>query len=400
MISQSESISWRQIEDLSGALQLVDVGQILSWKEAKRVVKLLSTEDLEVLVRHIAQRMPERMQSRLPQEILVETLLNLMAIKQDERLVQVFLESILEHSEREELCFYLVEIALNSEISEQSSEDEVFSMAVSLICELGLAVFDVSVTYPGEFKRSSEIMDHISTYLLSVSNSNSNCIRFSLLNYFGTTEHGSLDKIGFNKIMGRFGHTVLDQLFDLLFKKKSEAIALQYLVENLPFILGGDMHAQRIVHETWKFYMLKKPERFGLFVQTFAKYLLAESHPAAVAARRVLCQHLGALLNVVSEVNHRELSREIICALALYKDEPLCRQVIYEIASQDGYRGMIKDLLAQLKSGQDKSKVIESAGRFVASKRGRKPSFQNAKGVLTISQVQFLGSQYPTAKAS
>src|SRR5690606_18318848 len=106
------------------------------------------------------------------------------------------------------------------------------------------------------------LLDHIATFLLSVSNANSSCIRLSLLHYFGVCERHSEQKVCFNRIMGRFGHTVLDHLFNLLFRKRSEAVALQYLVENLPHVLEADRHAQKIVHETFKFYMLKQPERF------------------------------------------------------------------------------------------------------------------------------------------
>src|SRR5690606_26461565 len=111
-----------------------------------------------------------------------------------------------------------------------------------------------------DFPKAQALLDHIATYLLSVSNTNSSCIRLSLLHYFGVTEHGSSNKLYFNRVMSRFGHTVLDHLFALLFRKKSEAVALQYLVENLPYVLGADRHSQRIVHETFKHYMLKEPE--------------------------------------------------------------------------------------------------------------------------------------------
>src|SRR5690606_41340755 len=113
--------------------------------------------------------------------------------------------------------------------------------------------------------------------------------------YFGVTEHGTVNHQSFNRIMGRFGHTVLDHLFNLLFKKRSEAVALQYLLENLAFFLEADRHSQRIVHETFKFYMLKQPERFVLFIQAFTEHLAVSGEDYDEAAR-VFMQHLVLLL--------------------------------------------------------------------------------------------------------
>src|SRR5690606_9680768 len=158
----------------------------------------------------------------------------------------------------DEACWPLVEIALSNELAEGTHDQDIFEMAVALVCELGISIQEYDRAYPGEFRRASALLDHIATYLLSVSNANSSCIRLSLLHYFGVTEHGAEQKICFNRIMSRFGHTVLDHLFNLLFRKRSEAVALQYLIENLPYVLEADRHSQKIVHETFKFYMLKQ----------------------------------------------------------------------------------------------------------------------------------------------
>lgn len=392
--------SWKQVETLDEAKRLVDVGSLIQWADVRRFRKLVTDEEFVEFIRHMAARLCERIEDRLALEIVIETLLITLAHAYEERFVQAFLEALLENGERSEACLKLVEISLTAEPSDSNNDEEVFAMAVSLVCELGIALRQLELDYPGQIDRAGAILGHISTYLLSVSNSNNNCIRFSLLNYFGTMEQQDKQKIGFNKIMGRFGHTVLDQLFTLLFRKKSEAIALQYLLENTPFILEGDMHSQRIIHETWKFYMLKKPQRFGLFVQTFARYLNAMAPEDSLEIRRVYCKHLGALINVASEVNHRGLARELALALIQFKDQDQCRFVYDEILKAPLLRREFRDLLVQMRDAESSAKVIESAARFSAVKRGRRPSFQNAHGTLTMNQVQFLGHQPLTAKAS
>lgn len=390
--------NWRDVASLDAALQMVDYGVILKWRDVKRLHKAFSKEEQMAFVQHIANRFCEPHETRLPEEIMVETLLNWLVHAKDESALQAFLEALLENPHRSAASIKLVEVALTTEISETEHDDDIFAMAVSLICELGLAIKEFGAQYPEHFNNPEAIFGHISTYLLSVSNTNNSCIRLSLLNYFGSTEQGTPNKIGFNKIMGRFGHTVLDQLFYLLFKKKTEAIALQYLLDNTPFILEGDRHSQRIVHETWKFYMLKKPERFGLFIQTFTRHLKTLDPVKTGFARRVFMQHLGALLKVVNEVNHKPLAREIICAMSELRDDSGCLEVVDQLVHDPMMRALYKDLLKEIVTGEDMQKVVDSTARFVNSKRGRKPSFQRVDHLLTISQVQFLGSQ--TAKAS
>ena len=47
---------------------------------------------------------------------------------------------------------------------------------------------------------------------------------------------------------------------------------MQFMRNNFGYLLGGGIACQKTIFETMKFYMLKKPERFCLFVQTFAEY--------------------------------------------------------------------------------------------------------------------------------
>jgi hypothetical protein len=393
---------WKSAEDLGACKFLVDRGVVLPWSEAKRLHKALSVRDMELLVSHLAVRMSERLDNRLAQEIIVECLIVLLANGSHEQILASFLETLLMQPRADEASAKVVEIALTTEPSESEHDDIVFSMSVSLVCELGLAIKDFTKAFPGQMPNAEKLLGHISTYLLSVSNTNNNAIRLSLLNYFGAIESGRTTRDGFNKVMGRFGHTVLEHLFYLLFRKKSEAIALEYLLENTPFVLEGDRHAQRIVHETWKFYMLKNPDRFGLFIQTFAAHLAStrETRPELATARINFCQHMGVLLTVVSKVNHKELAREIICALVLFRNDPNCAQTLTQMTSMAGLRDNIRALIKQVQDEKiDVNRVIETASRFVHTKRGRKPSFARSSGLLTVNQVHFLGQQ-PSAKAS
>ncbi|MFW7379446.1 MAG: hypothetical protein ACOH5I_11605 [Oligoflexus sp.] len=399
---QDQPNTWRSIKDLEEAKQLVDYGILLSWKDMRHVRKVMNVQEIEDLVRYFAVRLAERVESRLPEEILIESLLILMANSTEEEVLNAFLEELIQQPNRYEACVTLIELAITAEISDVDHFDDIFAFAVALICELGNLVQELERAYPGELGgKSAKLLDHISTYLLSVSNSNNNCIRLSLVQYFSSLEKGKSNKPGFNRIMSRFGHTVLEHLFTLLFNKKTEGVALQFLLENIPSILEADNHSQRILHETWKYYMLKKPERFALFIQTLTLHLKNNiPDEEAGVARKIFLQHLGILLKIVSEVNHKDLAREIMCSIAAFASEPYRPELIQALLGDHGIRDSFRKLLMKLNESQNAEQVLGEFDSFRSSKRGRKPSFAKSDKTRTIYQVTFLGHQQTAARAS
>jgi hypothetical protein len=399
--SQESSSSWKGLSSLDEAKHLVDVGALLTWKDYKQLRKIVASEaDLKEFVSYCAVRLAERVESRLPEEILIESLLVIFANAQDEEILVVFLQELLMQPNRFQACQILVELAITAEVSDAEHAEEIFSTAVALICELGHIIRLIQLQQPTELGVSGQkLLDHISTYLLSVSNSNDNCIRLSLLHYFGSLEKGKTHKAGFNRIMSRFGHTVLEHLFTLLFNKKTEAVALQFLLENIPFILEADDHAQTILQETWKHYLLKKPERFALFIQALTQYLAQMPDESARICRKTYLQHLALLLKKVAEVDHKELGREILSAIATFHREPFFPELIRILSRDLTIRESFRSLLRKMAESRDMSSVLGEADSFKSSKRGRKPSFAKTDKTRVIYQVKFLGQQL-SAKAS
>lgn len=182
---------------------------------------------------------------------------------------------------------------------------------------------------------------------------------------------------------------MLDHLFSLLFHKRSEAVALQFLLENLPYVFEADRHSQNIAHETFKYYMLKQPERFSLLIQAFADELVTKS-PEFEESRKTFLQYLAAMLRVASDVNHKQLAREFLSAIMKFAGHPYCNEVLTHIAGDEEVRKPFRDMLTQLRGGKTGS-YIEAAHHFRSSKRGRKPSFARAEGLGNLHQVHYPG---------
>lgn len=385
------SASWKGIKTVDQCKNLIDYGVMLKWRDMRTLRREFTEADEKEVIRHFALRLVERRGQRLQAEILVESVMIWLANAASETLLHTFLEQLFSQPGCDEASWALVEISLTSELSENSHDTDIFEMAVALICELGLAVQEYEKNYPGEFDRAQALLDHIATYLLSVSNTNSACIRLSLVHYFGVTEYALTNKQSFNRIMSRFGHTVLDHLFTLLFRKRSEAVALQFLLENLPYVLLADRHSQKIVHETFKYYMLKQPERFSLFVQAFSDDLVANRSMGFEESRRVFLQHLAAMLKVASDVNHKQLGREFITAILKFDQDAFCHELLAALGNEVEIRPVFIELIAQLQSGNEIEESDLAVAQFRSSKRGRKPSFARAEGLGTMHQVHYLG---------
>jgi hypothetical protein len=349
------------------------------------------TQDQQAqIIRHMVLRLCERADIRLSQEILVESLLIWLANAESEPLIVTMLEALFENPAAGRACQNMLEVVFSAEYAEKAHAIEIYNLSVVLVCELGFAIRAFDAQFPGELRNARQLLDRIATYLLSASNSSSDAVRLSLIHYFGETEQGSSDKPFFNRVMSRFGHTVLDNLFGLLFKKKVESVALQYLLENMPFVLEADHHTQVIIHESMKFYALKHPDRFGLFLNALANRVAALPADEYRAARRSLLMQFGALYRVVSEVNARELGRDVALGMCALKHDENFSVLVRDLMQDRSLRPQFQEMLRKIVESAQANLNPADAMVLKSVKRGRKPTLAKAGELGTVSQVSFL----------
>ncbi|NDE16334.1 hypothetical protein EBZ80_15520 [bacterium] len=382
--------SWRHCKTVAEAAHLVDVGIILGWKEGRHLTATFKEDDQVAIIRYMVNRLCERSEIRLSQEIIVESLLVWLANASSESMIAVMLEELFSNPRCEVTCKNIMEVVFSAEYADKDHSVEIYNLSVVLVCELGFAIQAYDLQFPGQLKGVRQLLDRVATYLLSASNSSSDAVRLSLIHYFGETEQGVTDKVYFNRLMSRFGHTVLDHLFAMLFRKKVEAVALQFLLENMPFILEADHHTQVIVHESVKFYALKNPDRFGLFLTALAERIEGMPEDHVKLCRRALLLQFSALFRVVSEVNVRDLGRDIVIAMAHLKADPTFVQVARELEGDPHLRPQFREMVQKLLHAA--SANLNPAELVVLKnvKRGRKPTLARTGEMGTISQVSFL----------
>ena len=390
--NSKKQTTWKNVTDIVEAKRLIDKGHLLTWNDGRHVYKVFGDTGCGEIVEHIAIRMGERFHDRLQSEILVESLYSILISAADEKVMISFLSALFNSDDFSAITKNLVEISLGGEVGEDELSKAVASSAVALICEIGLNIQKIEEAEPGRIEKSKALSDHIAAYLLSVSNTNVQSVRLSLLRYFSQVEYNSANKVNYSRLMGRFGHSIMEALFQQLFVKKSEKIAAQYLLENLPCALESQGDTQRILHETFKLYMLKEPERFCLFMHELGAHLISLSHEGELCpAASNYARHLVSLFKVTSDLGHRELAREVI--QELYKFAPFgeCASWTRELESSAEIKRFFRELVTEYRV-----KIVEAGkaqkviSQFRVSKRGRKPSM--TKGDYSfLEQVITLG---------
>jgi hypothetical protein len=391
-VTSKKQISWKNVTDIVEAKRLVDKGQLLQWGDGRHVHKVFGDSGCSEIVDHIALRLGERHNDRLSAEILIESLYSIMISSSDEKIMITFLNALFNSDDFTPITKHLVEISLGGEVGEDPLSKSVASTAVALICEIGLNIHRIEISEPGRIEKSRALSDHIAAYLLSVSNTNVQSVRLSLLRYFSQIEYDVKNKINYPKLMGRFGHSLMESLFQQLFVKKSEKIAAQYLLENLPCALESYGDSQRILHESFKIYMLKEPERFCLFMHELGDQLISISQEGQLCeAAGNYARHLISLYKVTSDLGHRELAREVLQELYKFAPYGECATWIRGLESSPEIKRFFREMATEYRV-----KVIESGktqkviSQFRMSKRGRKPSL--TKGDFSfLEQIITLG---------
>lgn len=387
-----KSLSWKNVTEITSAKKLVDMGYLLPWNEGRSITKVLGDDGCSELVKYIATRLGDRFSDRLAAEILVESLYAILTAASSEKIMIAFLEELFNSDQFENVTRHLVEISLGGEVADDELSKAVVSAAVALICEIGLNIQRVEEEDPGRIEKGKALSDHIAAYLLSVSNTNVQAVRLSLLRYFSQIEYGQTNKTNYTRLMGRFGHSIMEALFQQLFVKKSERIAVQFLLENLPCALEAGNDTQKILHETFKQHMFKESERFCLFMHELGSHLISISQENTLChAAESYARHLIALFKVTSDLGHKELGREVLQEIHKFSTFGDIKQWIKSLETSAEIRRTFRDLALDYRV-----KVVESGkggkviSQFRMSKRGRKPSL--SKGDFGfLEQVTTLG---------
>ncbi|MBP6217552.1 MAG: hypothetical protein KA436_03075 [Oligoflexales bacterium] len=341
--------NWRSIQSIKDAVHLCDEAVLISWAHVTKLKKVLTKDEQTYLLCYLVKKFNEKIKDRLFCEITIESLLVFLSKCINKEVISELVPILFKEQQIVLPIKTILEISLTANLSEKPHSDELRETAVKLICEIGKYAFDLNKTHEDKNskKELAEVLSHIQTYLLSVANQNSPTLRLCLFHYFGYTNIHRESYEAFDKIMSRFGFTVLDSVFLMLFKKKTELPARAFLLENLVFVLKLEGENQLVFHETLRHYLLKKPEQFLMFLQIFNEKIIGSPELSSDIKRPYL-QHLAALFKVASEVHHQDIGSQILQFILKVKDpyqKDIFSKILQDQDIMDEFKYMLESTL-------------------------------------------------------
>ncbi len=377
--------SWGSVKNLEEAKTLIDRMVMVRWQDMSRLKKSLPDEHQVEAIRYFAHTLLKKRQDPIASSILIESVLVWMLHHLKEELVDVFIAEILAHDRFPAMCNALIPLLTELYVSDREHESMIFSLSVLIGCELGVGLVNkIDIEDPAQVA----VLHEISTHLLSVSGRPDLGVRLGLLHYFGALYQIPNSQSHINHLLHHVGRTVLESLFSLLFQKKTESVALQYLLKHLPYVFSADPYVQVMVHDIFRAYLLRNPDRFLLFMKVFVKEFLETMGDQADSSKALL-QHVGALFALSAEVRNKGLAREFAALLEEFSEVPGFSNCIQSLMKESEVRGPYREMCQQLES-KVVSKSVPGTRYYHSHKRGRKPTFSRLKKIHDVGQAAFL----------
>ncbi len=377
--SENTLKAWGEITSIADAYELIDYGVIIDAEAARRLKRQFDNDSIQEVISYIAHRFSERYENQLSSEILLETLLVLLHTIDGEDLVYRFIGTVVNFNNNFECSAAMIRILFKLDMVNHENPEELLSTTVLLVSELGIVFWKYAEEFPESEKKVLTIIDSITSYLQSITNENNPYVRLSLLRYFGIFNVLPRYSEYFNRVLGRFGHTVIEQLFIQLMSRKNEGMALDFLTMHIPHVLESNQHGQQILHANFRHFMMKNHERFIIFLQTLCQNIIDSQDERIEKNKKALLQHMVALFAVSNELNHKELGRDISLLIMKVLEEYNDRTLMLRLLSGVQLKPAFREFAASLTSASSNEELMHSIRKFKSSKRGRKPSF--AKGI-------------------
>jgi hypothetical protein len=311
-----------------------------------KLFKSLNLEGRLALMHDYSGKMQLRYENSLPFADLTLLLVGTVAAESDWESSLELLQHVALNAKSAE---YLKDFALNlvdisgNEISGKNSKIPLAQCALVLLSEFGLNIAQVSGKTVLSPKDLSYVVDFVTSNMLAKSNVNHSAVRVALVHYlasFPVTQQSSLQ---LNRVISRFGQTLLDELLKAFFEDKRKGnAAFFFLVEHLNSFFSSSPALADMAQGTLKHYMFKYPDSFPDFVASYlecmkksydvsynsTKHLTLLAMASTTISQDALGVQLGAL--VFKHVKStRDLSREVFLDhLALVREVLASRPIV------------------------------------------------------------------------
>jgi hypothetical protein len=358
----------------------------------QRGFKFSSNASRETIVRHAAKRMKILYEQQKHLEAPIWLVAAGLAHEKDWDTSLLFLRSLMEVSH--DADFYKeVAVAMlhlsDLELTDHKAKNTIGQAILVLVTEFGLMVAEHGGKSGLDPQGASRVVEYVTTSLLARSNVNNNAIRVSLLHYLSKNPLNMNTSSQLNRVISRFGQSLLDDLLNAFFEqKKRGTAAFFFLAEHLSTFFTAAPALAEMSHSVLRHYMLKHPDEFPGFMASYSEWVSREHLTLSMTAH-----HIALLIRAAAEVSQKQLA-ESLCSV-LQKHLKLFGEVSKELLDEElsqiemilkgnkpAKNLIIEDLLASLqmmRSDAKKSGRVVPLARLKKIKENVKPAKVGAK---------------------
>jgi hypothetical protein len=297
-----------------------------------RGFKCSNQESREKIVRHAAERLKQHYDNEKHLEGTFWLVAAGLAHERDWDTSLYFLHSIFEVSQ--DADFYR-EIAVamlhlsDIELSDGKGKNAIGQAMLVLVSEFGLMIAERGGRGGLDPQGAARVVEYVTTSLLARSNVNNNAIRVSLLHYLSKCPINNNTSSQLNRVISRFGQSLLDDLLNAFFEqKKRGTAAFFFLAEHLSTFFSAAPALAEMSHSVLRHYMLKHPDEFPGFMASYSDWVSREHQSLSMTA-----QHIALLIRAATEVSQRQLA-ENLC-IVLQRHLRLFGEVSKELLQQE-----------------------------------------------------------------
>jgi hypothetical protein len=270
------------------------------------------------------------------------------------------------------------------ELADHKGKNTIGQAILVLVTEFGLMVAENAGKSGSDPQGAARVVEYITTSLLARSNVNNNAIRVSLLHYLSKCPLNTNTSSQLNRVISRFGQSLLDDLLNAFFEQKKRGnAAFFFLAEHLSTFFTAAPALAEMSHSVLRHYMLKHPDEFPSFMASYSDWVSREHLVLSMTA-----QHIALLIRAAADVSQKQLA-ENLCAV-LQKHLKLFGEVSKELLDEELLqiesilRGnkmnkniIIEDLVASLQTlrsdGKKQARVVPLT-KFKKIKENIKPA--------------------------
>jgi hypothetical protein len=287
-----------------------------------------------------------------------------------------------------ELSLILLEIADN-EMSDKPARVPLAQTILVLLTELGLQLAARVGTLGLDTRETGRVVEYITTNLLARSNVNNMAMRIALVHYLANCPLNSQASLQLNRVISRFGQSLLDDMLTAFFEDKRKGnAAFFFLVEHLNAFFMASPALAEMSQNVLKHYMLKHPDEFPLFLASFCEFVSKDEGTLTNATK-----HITLLLKAAADVGQKPLvdaiGRILVRHLNVFRDaslDMLRGQVdsvisILTVQGKVARHAMLEDPLRDVRAlaNQPAPESAQAKLLTLARKRGRETPIKFAK---------------------